>query len=140
MGKNSGYRARLFKAIHAEAAKRRIDHDGLHDVCSERFGVRSMSDLSDVQLHALYRAWTGKQLKRRASLPRRGADPVRDMQMVSGEEAIMLEQEYAKRGWGKETSRNFVRRQLRGREEIRTYKDWRRVFQGVRAMNRREGK
>lgn len=139
MGKRSGFRTRVFRALHAEARKRGVDHDGLHEIALLRHGVRSMSDMTDEQLLGLYRAWTGKTLRRRAELPRRGKDPVADLRMVSGEEMIALDQEFAKRGWGPETKQNFVRRQLKGRESIRSYRDWKRVFNGVRAMNRREG-
>jgi hypothetical protein len=136
-GAKSAFRTRLFRAIHAEAPKRGFDHDGLHDMCTERFGVHSMSQLSDDQLLAIYRGWTGKTLKRRASLADPGWKQEPDA-MVSGEELTVLDQEFAKRGLGHEGRRNFVRRQLRGRESIRSRKDYVRVLHGIRAMNARE--
>ena len=126
------------RAIHAEAQKRGIDHDGLRDICRIRHDVQSVSDMSDAHLMGLYRSWTGKSLKRRAELPRRGADPVADLRMVSGSELEDLAREFAMRGWGPDTQRNFVRRQLKGRETIRTHRDWKRVIVGVRAITRRE--
>jgi uncharacterized membrane protein YgcG len=136
-GVKAGYRQRLFKAVHAEAVKRRMDHDALHDMCAASYGVHSMSELTDSQLLAIYRLWTGKTLKRRAAL----ADPDWKAQpdgLVSGEEINAIAQEFAKRGLGLDGQRNFVRRQLGGREAIRTRKDYIRVMHGLRAMNLRD--
>jgi hypothetical protein len=138
-GLQSGFRGRIFKAVHAEALRRKIDHDALHDLCTERFGVHSMSDVTDGQLLSLYREWTGKTLRNRSKLPSRGWEGD-GIEMVSGEELIALAQEFAKRQLGPEGQRNFIRRQLRGRDEMRTRKDFVRVLGGIRAMNRRDGK
>lgn len=139
MGPRSGLRTRLFRAIHAEAVKRRMDHDALHDLCVSGFRVHSMSELTDEQLTSLYKGWTGHGIRTKAKLPKKGeAERAPEVQMVSGEDLIRLDQEFAKRGMGAEGKRNFVRRQLGGREVIRTRRDYARVFNGVRAMNRRE--
>jgi len=139
MGPKSGFRTRLFRAVHVEGAKRGLDHDGLRAMALEHFGVHSMADLKDEQLVAMYKGWTGKGLKRTAKLPRAGeAAAAGAAQMVSADELEAFEMECAKRGWGVETKRNFVRRQLGGRDVIRTRRDFARVFAGVRAMNRRE--
>ncbi len=137
MGKHSGFRTRLYRAIHAEASKRGIDHDGLRDICAMRCGAKRMSDMTDAQLHGLYRSWTGRELRQRAKLPRRGRDPLADGQMVASEEMIALEQEFAKAGWDEAAQKTFIRRQLKGRETVRTRGDWKRVLCGVRAINRR---
>ena len=137
-GLQSGYRGRLFKAVHAEAVKRKIDHDALHDLCVDRFAVHSMSEVTDAQLLSLYKQWTGKTLRARVKLPPRGTEV--GIQMVSGEELIVLAQEFAKRGLGVEGQVSFIRRQLRGRDTLRTRADFKRVLGGIRAMNRRDGK
>lgn len=136
MGPNRGFRARLMRAIHAEGKRRGLDHDALHAICLQQFQARSMADLSDAQLSGWYRHWTGKLLKSRAPRPVAGAND--DLQLVSGEEMIDLSQQAAVRGLSHEGLINFIRRQLRGREVVRTRGDYRRVVRGLRAMNRRE--
>lgn len=135
-GLDAGYRNRLFHALHAEARKRRLDHDALHDLCATRFGVHSMGDATTAQLLGVYREWTGKTLKRRARL----GDPDWQDQvaMVSGEEVNNIANEFAKRGLGLGGQKNFIRRQLRGRDVIRTHGDYVRVMHGLRAMNLRD--
>ena len=137
-GPQKGYRNRLFRGIHAEALKRGMDHDALHDMVAQRFSVHSMSEASDAQLEAVYRGWTGKSLKRVGKLPQRGELAKQAEEMVSPADLELLAQEFAARGLGIDGQRNFVRRQLRGREEIRTRKDVVRVMGGLRAMNRRD--
>jgi hypothetical protein len=133
-------RARLMRAVHAEGLSRGLDHEALRDVCREKFQVASMGDLSDSQLRRLYRDWTGRTLGRSAPLPPKGyAKKQGELEIVSGEDLELLERAFAKRAWGPETKREFVRRQLGGREQIRTRADFHRVFSGVRAMNRRDG-
>ena len=132
-------RAILFRAIHAEGLKRGLDHDGLHDVCRGKFGAESMGALDVGQLKTLFRDLTGKnfQARRRTALPKRGCLRRGGLEMVSGEDLETLGRAFSMRGWGEETRREFVRRQLGGREQIRTRADFWRVFSGVRAMNRR---
>jgi hypothetical protein len=132
----SGYRQRLFRAIHAEALKRGFDHDALHDLFARRFEVHSMSQAEDHQLLLVYKEWTGKTLKYAGKLPRRSEDP--DTELVSGGDLADLAQEFAKRQMGTKGQSNFVRRQLRGRDVIRTRKDFVRVMAGIRAMNKRD--
>jgi hypothetical protein len=130
----------LIRALHAEAAKRGLDHDGLRDVCRVRFSVASMRDLSDGQLKTLFRDWTGRNFvrKRTTPLPKRGYGRAGELELVSGEDLETLGRAFAARQWGPETQRAFIRRQL-GRDQIRTRRDFHRVFSGVRAMNRRDG-
>jgi hypothetical protein len=140
-GKTSGYRARLFKAVHAEGQKRGLDHDALHDLCCEQFAVHSMGQATDHQLEGLYRHWTGHTLKRRAKLPRRGeaAKASAAAQMISAEEIVALDAEFARRNLVDGERANFMRRQLRGRADVRTRADWARVITPLRAMNARDG-
>ena len=140
MGAKSGYRNRLFRAVHAEAKKRKLDHDAIHDMCRQRFGVESMSKLTDGQLQTIYTDWTGHGLKRRAPLPKRGEVGTKVLAvMATPEDLEMLEAEFAKRNLGADGRRAFIRRQLRGREVLRTRGDVVRVTAGIRAMNRRDG-
>lgn len=121
--------------LHAEAAKRKIPHEDLR----EMFGVHS---LSVVDVDALLRMLRGWKLRvpRKTALPRKGDQALQPgtPQMVSGEDLETLARAFAQRGWGLDTQRNFIRRQLRGREVVRTVADFQRVFSGVRAMNRRD--
>ncbi len=129
-------RARLFRAVHAEAARRGIDHVSLSEICRNRFGVESMGDLADDKIEDIYRSWTGHGIRGRA-LPKRGYAKTSELEIVSPQDVETLARAFAKRGWGEETQRNFIRRQLGGRDEIRTRRDFWKVFSGVRAMNRR---
>jgi hypothetical protein len=137
-GVQSGYRNRLFRAVHVEGQKRGFDHDALRDLCAERYGVHSMSALTDGQLAAVYHSWTGKGLRRRAALPQRGeALKAKAETIVSGEELLELDREFATRGLGESGRLAFIRRQLRGRDQIRTRKDWVKIITPLRRMNRR---
>jgi hypothetical protein len=139
MGADAGsVRARLFRAVHAEGLKRGMGHAELREVCRERYGVASMQQLDDEKLQELYRGWTGHGLRRRTAMPKKGSGrSVGLAEMVTGEDLQTLANAFAARGWGKETQREFIRRQLGGREQIRTRGDFWKVFSGVRAMNRR---
>lgn len=76
MGPNAGFKNRVMRAIHAEAKKRGIDHDGLHDIAAMRWGVKSLSAATGEQLYGLYHEWAKKGLRRRAN--RRSATSSRD--------------------------------------------------------------
>jgi hypothetical protein len=137
-GAKAGYRHRLFKAVHAEAPKRGMDHDALHDMCVTRFAVHSMSELNDAQLLEIYRGWTGKTLRSKAKKASPGWKDA-PAAMVSGDEIEAIAQEFAKRGMGEGSQKNFIRRQLRGRAVIVSRRDYIRVFHALRAMNERAG-
>lgn len=133
-------RTRLMRALHKEAAQRGLSHDALHDVCRQKFGVASMADLNTGQLKTVFQDLTGNLfVSRKVKLPARGYGKRGELEIVSPELLETLERAFAKRAWGPETKRNFIRRQLRGREEIRTTADLQKVFRGVQAMNRRAG-
>lgn len=137
----AGLRARLFRALHAEGLKRGFDHEGLRDLCRERFDIESMGSLDIDQLQRMYRGFAGRWFptRKRKPLPKRGYAKSGELEIVSGDHLETLARAFAMRGWGKETQRTFIRRQLGGREQIRTTRDFQRVFRGVQAMNRREG-
>lgn len=139
-------RTRVMRALHAEGAKRGLDHEGLREMCRGRFGVASMGDLDLAQAASLYKDVTGTEFlvagrgpAPRVKLPERGYAARGETQIVSGGELELLERAFAKRAWGPATKLAFIRRQL-GREQIRTRADFQRVFRGVQAMNRRDGK
>jgi len=137
-------RALVMRALHAEGARRGLDHDGLRDVAAARFQAASMSALSLKELAEMYLGLTGQeflfhQSKSHVTLPPRGITQSCLTELVSGEELELLERAFAARGWGNETKKAFIRRQLRGLEQIRTRADFQRVFRGVQAMNRRDG-
>ncbi len=133
MGREKAFRARLFRALHAEGAKRGFDHDGLRNL----FGAHSLSDVTTEDLRKCLHGW-GKKM-RLAPLPRRGyGSDTKQAELVSGEDLNLLGEAFQRRGWTHEQQRNFIRRQLKGRETVRTRADFHTVFSGVRAMNRRE--
>lgn len=107
----------------------------------QNYGVHSMSEMSEINLMKIYHGWTGKGLRRRARLPKRGEAAARpgEIQMASGEELVGLDSEFAKRELGEEGRENFIRRQLGGRLTVRTRRDFVKVLGGLRAMNRRDG-
>ena len=138
--KQSTLRARLMRMVHVEGVKRGLDHDALHEVCKTRYGVESMSKLDEAQLKSLLHFWGLRFNGRRETpLPKRGYGKHGELDMVTGEDIETLGRAFAARNWGPETQRAFIRRQLGGREQIRTRRDFHRVFSGVRAMNRRDG-
>jgi hypothetical protein len=130
------------RALHAEAMKRGLDHEGLREVCRLKFGVASMAGMTAGQLKTAFRDLTGKNFvqHRKVTLPPRGYAQSGQAELASPEELEVLERACALRGWGPEAKKAFVRRQLRGREVVRTRADFQRVFRGVQAMNRRDGK
>lgn len=136
-------RSRALQALHAEGKKRGFDHEALRN---EVFRVRSLADVPIDKLLAALKNWTGRGLrrvraeKRGTELPRKGygTDPA-SAEMVSGDDLNTLAEAFAQRGLDKDAQHNFIRRQLGGREVIRTRKDFHRVFSGIRAMNRRDG-
>jgi len=133
-------RVRVMRALHAEGAKRGLDHEGLRAKC----GVASMGDLDLAAAAACYKDLTGTEFLMRerpkVKLPERGYAARGETQIVSGGELEILERAFAMRGWGPAVKLAFVRRQLGGRDQIRTRADLQRVFRGVQAMNRRDGK
>ena len=136
MGPNKGFRAKLFRALHAEALKRGMDHDALRDM----FGVKSMSALDTEALQSRLKAWTGKSVRRSTPLPRRGYGKKKGpLEMVTEEDLRTLAEAFSRRGMDENAQWLFIRRQLGGRDAIRTRGDFHKVFSGIRAMNRRDG-
>lgn len=141
MARPAEIRAKLFRAIHAEGAKAGLGHEELRDACREQFGVASMGDLTLDDLQQLYHQFAGRYLRAaKTRLPRRGCARSSAVdELVSAEHIETLGRAFAMRGWGAKTQREFIKRQLRGRHQIRTMADLQKVFRGVQAMNRRDG-
>ncbi len=140
MGTKSGLRQRLFRAVHAEAARRKLDHDALHDMVLARFKKPSMAKLTDGELLMIYRDWTGHGLKQPGRLPRKGEVAAGvPAEMIDPKDLEMMAAEFAKRGMSDHGRQAFLRRQLRGRDVLRTRRDVVKVTAALRAMNRREG-
>jgi len=133
MGPDKGFRARLFRALHAEALKRHIDHDGLRDI----FGVKSLANVETEALQARLKAWSGHSVRRKTQLPRKGYGKSGELDMVGVEDLQTLANAFEIAGMDEIAQTNFIRRQLRGRAAVRTRADFHKVFSGVRAMNRR---
>jgi hypothetical protein len=134
LGKEQALRAKLFRALHAEGAKRGLDHDDLRGM----FGVKSLSKVETHLLEQQLKAWTGKGLRRSMPLPRRGyAERSGEVQMAGLDEFKTLANAFSIAGMDGEAQKKFIARQLRGRDAIRTVADFHRVFSGLRAMNRR---
>jgi hypothetical protein len=107
-------------------------------MCRQNFGAHSMADLTDADLVKIYKGWTGRGFKRAGKLPRRGEGQQGGAAvMITGDELMALDAAFAERGIGQEGRSNFIRRQLQGRDVIRTRRDFARVFGGLRAMSRR---
>jgi len=119
------HQRKVIRALHAEGVKRGLDHDGLHDVCKSRFGLDSMAELNLQQAKALFRDLTGADFARpRVTLPKRGYGRRGVLEMVTPAHMEVLGRAFSERGWGPETRRAFIARQLQGREEIRTVADF----------------
>lgn len=132
MGPQKAFRARLLKALHAEGKKRGFDHEALREL----FNCHSLSTVETPALQKCLLSW-GKKM-RASPLPRRGYAKSGELEIVAGEDLNLLAEAFQRRGWTPDQQRNFIRRQLGGREHIRTKADFHRVFSGVRAINRRD--
>jgi hypothetical protein len=131
---------KLFRGIHAEGLKRGMDHDALRDLATENYQVYSMAKLSDAQLLAMYRMLSGgKKLKNRGNLPSRGELTAgAESELVYAEDLTELDQCFAEAGFSMAAKLTFTRRQLDGRDYIRTRGDLVRVMAGIRAFLRRK--
>ena len=141
-GRQNAFRARLFRAVHAEARNRGMDHDDLRAYCHDNYRVHSMADMNEIDLMKIYKIWTGKTLRRKCMLPRRGEaakSKPGEIQMASSDELCELGAEFARRRLGPDGQDAFIRRQLGGRGVVRTRRDFVSVLGGLRAMNRRDG-
>ena len=141
-------RTRLLRGFHGEGKRRGLDHDGMRDVAADRFGVSSMAALKLEQMQAWYRDWTGRAFRpkrrrivdaaRRKAAGKAGRTGAEDkvVHLASGEDLDLLGEYAARLGWGKQTLGSFIRRQLQGRETIRTVGDLNKVLWPMKRMAR----
>ena len=145
--------ASLLRALHAEGRKRGLGHDALHDLAVEHFGVDSLSRLTHPQARGLFKRVAGRQFHakrhRIRSVERRKAAGTEGRKglkqnvttMISPADcALLYEIAYGKLGWAEQTLKRFIRRQLRGRDQIRTMGDLNAVLWPVKRMARERGK
>ncbi len=144
-------RVNILRALHAEGKKRGFDHGMLREIAGQRFGVSSMSALSEDQLNGWYREWTGRvfrpkrrPIRNKAQRHAAGTAGRKDAtskveHLVSGDDLALLGQFAARLGWGKETLAKFTRRQLGGRDQIRTVADLNKVLWPMKRMLRTRG-
>ena len=122
--------------MHAEGLKRGLDHDGLRGCFPE---CHSLSVVKTEDLARVLQGWTGRTVRRKTPLPRKGYGTKGEIELISGDDLNTLGEAFQRREMGVDAQRNFIRRQLGGRESIRTRADFHKVFSGIRAMNRRDG-
>ncbi len=143
-------RAKLVRALHAEARKRGWGHADLHDEAAERFGAASISALSDEQIKDWFLAMTGRMFRakhsgiadkrRRQAAGTAGrktaAAKTNVVHLASADDVELLYQVAYKIGWDKQRLKGFIRRQLKGRETIRTLADLNKVLWPLKRMAR----
>ena len=142
-------RSTLLRALHAEGRKHRLDHDALHDLAAEHFGSASLSTLDATQLGSLFQRISGRdfrlkqdKLRSRALRKAAGTEGRKDgnpklQTLVSPDQVEMLYQvAYGKLGWSQATLKTFIRRQLKGRDQIRTVGDLNRILWPVKRIAR----
>lgn len=161
MNRSTEQRSRMMRGLHAEASKRGLTHLALHELVAERYGVASLSKLSEAQLREWYREFTGKGFRHRGIGPgsrawaagnagRRKADqPVNGesanrggqqavIELASGDDMAMLLDLARQIGWPVTALATFVERQL-GRPQVRTMADVNKVLWAMKAIARRKG-
>jgi len=151
MNRSTDQRAKMMRGLHAEASKRGLSHDGLHELVEKRYGVASLSQLSEAQLREWYREFSGKGFRHpgMGSASRRraagtagkkaGSMPApRVVELAGADDIAMLIDLAARIGWSVTALHKFVARQL-GREQIRTMADVNKVLWALKAIARRRG-
>lgn len=136
-------RVRVLGALHSEGAKRGLSHIDLRE-CA---GCESLAALSDEQLLAAFEALTGKRFRvwhpgirskeRRQAAGTAGHKGTKETvaHLVSPDDMRMLyDAAYSKLGWDHERLRGFIRRQLGGRDQIRTLADFNKVWWPLKRM------
>jgi hypothetical protein len=136
---------RYLRALWACARECGVDDEGLHDAAFVGFGKTSLKELTEDEASRLLngmRKGSGKQLaKRHWAQGNHGRRDVEDKTeyLVNTREMQMLCEAAALRGWNEEALLKFIARQL-GKTEIRTMKEFNKIFWAVKAMNRRDSR
>lgn len=141
---------KYLRALFGAAREHGLTKEDLNDAALVGFQKSSLRDLTDAEARTILDGIRGK--KRRsgrsghknsdrgyamAVAGRRRNDDSPGEYMVAARELEMLSDAAGLRGWSRETLDTFIRRQLRGRE-IRTMKEFNKVFWAIKAMNRRD--
>jgi len=142
--------ARLLRAIFGAAREHGISSEELHDSTSIGFGKTSLKTLTRREAYQLLDGIRGRvqpgtsgvKGPRRyamASHGRRGHDHSADpVYLVNERELQMLRDAASRRGWNEESLRKFCQRQIK-KDAPQTMSELNKVFQPLKAMNRREG-
>jgi hypothetical protein len=157
MNRSTEQRSKMMRGLHAEASKRGLSHDGLHELVEKRYGVASLSQLSEAQLREWYREFSGKGFRHRGmgSASRRRAagaagrrqpdqpinrstDQSKVIELASADDIAMLIDLAGQIGWSVTALHKFVARQI-GRENIRTMAEFNKVLWALKAIARRKG-
>lgn len=126
------------RAIHAEARKRGIDPDTLHDLVENvTRRTRSIAALTHAEAQKVIQRMKGD-----------GFVPLRTLQhhrqksgipvLVRPEQLTLIAELSSQRDWSVETLATFCKRQCK-REMPRTTSDANKVIEALKAMNRRDG-
>jgi hypothetical protein len=138
--------SRYLRALWATARECGVDNDGLHDAAFVGFGKSSLKELTEEEAKRLLdgmRKASGVAQKRPAQRRwAQGNHGRRDVEnkteyLVNKREMTMLCEAAALRGWNEEALLKFIARQL-GNTEIRTMKEFNKIFWAIKAMNRRD--
>ena len=143
-------KTKVMGALHAEALKRRLSHQDLSDMADRRYGVASMAALDDGQLRGLFLDLTGRlfhpkhpgmhdrQRRQAAGTAGRKDGNPKLVEMAATADVEMVYQLGYSLGWTRQTIQTFIRRQLGGREQLRTMADVNKVLWGLKAIARRK--
>ena len=135
------------------SAKKDLDHDALHAQAVERFSVDSIAVLTEEQLRELFRGLAGrpfrakhpgvrgKQRRQAAGMAgRKGPAAEGEKKVVhlatTADVEMVYDAAYAI-GWDQKRLISFIRRQLEGKETIRTLAECNKVLWPLKAMGRR---
>ena len=143
-------KTRVMGALHAEGLKRGLSHQDLSEMAGQRYGVASMAALDDGQLRDLFLDLTGRlfhpkhpgmrnrQRRQAAGTAGRKDGNPKLVEMAATADVEMVYQIGYSLGWTRQTIQTFIRRQLGGREQLRTMAEVNKVLWGLKAIARRK--
>lgn len=144
---------KYLRAMFGAAREHGLTKEDLNDAAMVGFQKASLRDLTNDEARKILDGIRGKKRTSNhgvsghkhsdrgyamAVAGRRRNDDSPGEYMVAARELEMLSDAAGLRGWRRETLDTFIRRQLRGRQ-IRTMKEFNKVFWAIKAMNRRDG-
>jgi len=143
-----GLEKKYLRAIFGAAREHGVSYEELHDAIEAGFGKKSLKDLTKAEALRLIQGVRGSYLSPSFTPGRRwgmGNHGRKDSErtgevdyLVNQREMELLREAAALRGWDERQLAAFIRRQT-GREQIRTMREFNKVFWALKAMNRREG-